>query len=349
MLVWCCGLSTKSAESTCHFKLHNSSCAIISLQRGYFWSNDFRMFKVALNIALFGAFLLMVVVFGFFLWQTLFTPEEYGSSEPQRNPAYTEQQSAKEEPPPTLAKAATDEAIAKYTKWLAISTMLLVLATGLLYVSGERNVDVARQSVRVAQVATKAATDIATKALVAGQRAWIRIDDITIGGGGLSISKDGVTAPIAFVVTNIGNSPAIKLSHHAKLIATAAGVSVPEEQAKICDQAKSQRWESGFTLFPNEQFPRNLGVGQYSYGTNLSKEEIERGLEASKDKKHLSLIVVGCVDYTFSTDPDTHHQTPFIRTINKNEPSLISIEDNLIPPGKLLLREFGLAIGRPAD
>jgi hypothetical protein len=79
----------------------------------------------------------------------------------------------------------------------------------------------------------------------------------------------------------------------------------------------------------------------------MSKEDVARAL--SPDNKGIMLFVVGCIAYTFPTDPNGHHQTPFIRTISKNEPSFITIDDGLIAPQKLELREFGLGLGRPAD
>lgn len=80
----------------------------------------------AINISVFGAFVLMVAVLGFFLWQTLFASEEYRDSKPEAEPAYEQQESGSKNPlgagsaPST--KENTDKAIVRYTKWLAIFT-----------------------------------------------------------------------------------------------------------------------------------------------------------------------------------------------------------------------------------
>jgi len=169
--------------------------------------------------------------------------------------------------------------------------------------------------------------------------------------GGLIVSGDGASAAIAFIFTNVGNSPAIKLSHHVGLVVLATCVSLPDEQARVCDAAKNQ-WQSGFTLFPHDQFPGSLGAAEYSIGANASREAIQGGLAASPDKKGISLFAVGCIDYTFTTDSDAHHQTPFIRQISKKFPRIISpisIDDKMIPADQLEVREFGIGVGRAAD
>jgi hypothetical protein len=147
-------------------------------------------------------------------------------------------------------------------------------------------------------------------------------------------------------VTNIGNSPAIKLTFHHKLVVLAEGVSIPSEHEQVCEEARRQ-WQGGFTLFPNEQFPRSIGASQLSIFADAPKEAIERGL---KSGQHVDLIVVGCVDYTFPTDPDTHHQTPFIRQlIRRDVGAPINIDDNMLRPEQLMLREFADHIVRAAD
>lgn len=102
---------------------------------------------MAINLAIFGAFVIIVAVLGFFLWQTLFASEENGNGHKEPEPTYSEQRSGGEHalrssPTPSRSNR-TEEAIAEYTKWLAIFTLFLVLATIALFVSGERNVRVA--------------------------------------------------------------------------------------------------------------------------------------------------------------------------------------------------------------
>jgi hypothetical protein len=163
------------------------------------------MLKMAVNVALFGAYLLMVLVFGFFLWQTLFASKEYGSREAQSKPAYSEQRSSSENalgsglaPSPTKS---TDEAIADYTKWLAIFTMFLVLVSVGLFISGERNVGVARES---AHAAEKAA-NIAEKSLTELERPYIFVQIPKFVPNTIPNRPDRVQ----YVLKNYGRTPAI--------------------------------------------------------------------------------------------------------------------------------------------
>jgi hypothetical protein len=134
------------------------------------------MSKMAVNIAVFGAFVLMVFFLGFFLWQTLFAPEENSETEGQPKIAYSQKQPGNENSlsTPTGVSNASDKAIARYTKWLAIFTLFLVLATVGLFVSGERAVRVGNRSADAANRSARIAED----SLVKLQRAFIGVQQI---------------------------------------------------------------------------------------------------------------------------------------------------------------------------
>jgi hypothetical protein len=82
---------------------------------------------------------------------------EGGDAQPARSEYEDGTKKAHKTGPVAPAPGATDQAIAEYTKWLAIFTAFLVLATIGLFVSGERTVDVARQSANAAKDSADAA------------------------------------------------------------------------------------------------------------------------------------------------------------------------------------------------
>lgn len=169
---------------------------------------------MAINIALFGAFLLIVAVLGFFLWQTLFASKEYGDGQEKSEPAYSEQQTSGENSvrsgaTPSSSKK-TDDAIAEYTKWLAIFTLFLVLATIGLFISGERNVEVARESANAARrsaEAAKNAVELSDKTAERQLRAYVYIKDATmIHGGDNEVWEADIT------LRNFGQTPAYEVT-----------------------------------------------------------------------------------------------------------------------------------------
>jgi hypothetical protein len=167
---------------------------------------------MAVNIAVFGAFVLIVAVLGFFLWQTLFASEEYGYGEKKSEPAYSEQQTSSEYPPrssaPPSHRNATDEAIAEYTKWLAIFTLFLVLATIGLFVSGERNVEVARKTASAAKESADATRDsvkLAENTTQRQLRAYVSIIDAFI-----KLVDDDAAIETTIFLKNSGQTPGYK-------------------------------------------------------------------------------------------------------------------------------------------
>src|SRR5262245_48230301 len=118
------------------------------------------MLERTAHLVIFGAFLVICGLIGFFLWNNLF-PEKITNRADNPSNAQPEYQHAYEKldraSPLPGSRDATDEAIADYTKWLAIFTAFLVLATIGLFVSGERSIEVARQSANAAIKAADAA------------------------------------------------------------------------------------------------------------------------------------------------------------------------------------------------
>jgi hypothetical protein len=82
-----------------------------------------------------------------------------------------------------------------------------VLATILLFVSGERSIEVARRSANAA----KESADIAKNALVATNRPWIMIRaDIAVAGP-IFYNVNGVNFTLRYILRNVGHSPATNI------------------------------------------------------------------------------------------------------------------------------------------
>lgn len=198
--------------------------------------------------------------------------------------------------------------------------------------------------------AAKQSAEVAKCTLIASQRGWIRIDEIGLGGGGLAIDKNGASVSIFFKITNTGNSPAINVTPYAWLVCVKNGGPFPlQVQEKKCREIRAQPFAMGFTLFPSESFPSNIRIDKWSLATNVSRQNLEEGAALSADKKHVLLYIVGCIDYTFPTDPNEHHQTSFIYEIRQNDMYPTIFEDGIISIDQLSLVETGIGLGKYAD
>jgi hypothetical protein len=265
----------------------------------------------------------------------------YYSSPPLNNPS--EQRATAEQ---KFIAQRHEQSIVRPSFWnwlfpdsLSVFTMLLAISTVCLGIVAVIQLGFLNRQEGIAAITAKAAkesADVAKQTLVAAQRAWVRTDQIGFGGGGLAIDMNGASVSVSFKITNTGNSPAINVSPHAWLFVLKSGGPFPlQEQQRRCGEIRSQPFATGFTLFPGESFPSNIGIGNWSLGTNASREDIEEGATASADKKQILLYVFGCIDYTFPTDATTHHQTGFILEVRKDLAFPISLEDGTIPIARL--------------
>jgi hypothetical protein len=182
--------------------------------------------------------------------------------------------------------------------------------------------------------------------LVASHRAWIRID--LRAGNSLTFGKQGAQTMVSIQLENIGNAPAINVTPHIKLFISTRGQPVPvQEHQKFCDDARKRSRLIGHTLFPNERFPKQ--IGSHSYGITALPQEIDDALAKTieDDKDAVLLYVAGCVDYTFPSDPDGHHQTGFFYDLHRAGGAIRVTE--ITPITNLFLHETVIGIGRHAD
>jgi hypothetical protein len=203
------------------------------------------MLKNITNIAVFGAFLIVVGFLGIVLWQSLFPSEKVEKQRNEPQATHAEQQGSDEQAvragASPRAHNPTEDAIAEYTKWLAVFTALLVLATISLFVSGERNVDAARESAKAAKEAADAARDsvrLAESTAERQLRAYIGFD---WGAVLLNSPADGqITAWMR--LKNFGTTPAYKVKAWLRFSRLPSG-DIPFD--------KTQEAVNDSILFPN--------------------------------------------------------------------------------------------------
>jgi hypothetical protein len=175
------------------------------------------MAKMVFDAAVFIAFLLFVCVLGFFLWKVLFDSNSYDRPKDHTEIAISDVSLNHEmnggTVTPQRSQNASEDAVARYTKWLAILTLFLVLATIGLFISGERNVEVARvtaEAARESAETTKKSVELSDKTAERQLRAYIGVNSMDIK---VYPFEGGEFAFIANVeIKNFGQTPAYDLT-----------------------------------------------------------------------------------------------------------------------------------------
>jgi hypothetical protein len=183
--------------------------------------------------------------------------------------------------------------------------------------------------------------------MIAGQRAWVKAE---LSPGPLILDQNGASFTIDFRMTNTGQAPATNITAHAWLLVLKNDTRPWEEVTRRCDEIRKQQIWSGFSLFPGDRFPDNVGLGGFGVSTNVQQSDITEALEISTQIKALAFFVIGCVDYTFATDSKNHHQTRFILSLNRIKPSpLITPDNHRIEKTDLILTDTLIGGGSIAD
>jgi hypothetical protein len=239
-------------------------------------------------------------------------------------------------PPPSEAEAAykqRQERRDKIRLWLEISVGLIVL---------------------VYTVVSIGLWETAQKQLEVSERPWITADLVERGASDFTFLPDGQASFRGMVILkNVGHSPAIGVSLNTYRVIIPSGNAVFTEpvriQKEICEPLRKIKANPKETvgiaiLFPGQQTPP-LGMS-----TSIPKEWIDGGAVTFKDgdpNRYIAPVLVGCVDYRFSFDPEVHHQTGIIYDMGRYDASapgwekrLIKVGTNLPPDQMILVRYF---------
>jgi hypothetical protein len=213
-----------------------------------------------------------------------------------------------------------------FTAALFFATWRLWLSTNKLWEAGEKQLG------------------IATHTMVAGQRAWLRID-VTASGNPIRFTENDISTYLKIRIINVGTSPAMHIRVLTKLtIAKNYPGGIPAEQRDFC-LAATKRYLVGFALFPGEVYPDNILGFIANHHAKIDLSDFgEATLES--DGRPISFYIIGCVDYTFPTDEGTHHQTAFMYQISRTDMKPITIKDGDVAAGLWRVFESGIVQGR---
>jgi hypothetical protein len=202
------------------------------------------------------------------------------------------------------------DAVAKFTGWVAIFTLALVIVAFL-------------QTCTLTQQLTE---------MRAEQRPWITI--AIAPGSNLTHADNG--APkliIATMMKNIGHLPAQHVAVASVVVPWADISHLAAERDSVCNFLKDRKLTSaneGFVLFPND-------VKQPPMYRQMSDENYAKWKSSGQP-----FVIAGCLDYVFLTD-GSHHHVGFLIEIDKKGPAdhpiqIIGPADN-VSQGDLLFEE----------
>ncbi len=239
----------------------------------------------------------------------------------------------------------TNDAVAYFTGWLALFTLLLVVVSA-SQISFLISAD--RTATKSANAAENAA-NVAKETLVASRRPWI-VADVTVGKP-VEVYSGGIRFTLRFNMQNKGADPAFYVFPYFKIISNNRGShSLIQKQNEFCEEIKGRANgpnNGGFTIFPGQ--PREM-----SLTINVSLEDFEADVAADVERRAIRVrtgwpdvpvinpIIIGCIDYQFG-EPFVHHQTRFAYQIMDK-----GIDNHMLGGNQMLLTPDAIPDGRLA-
>jgi hypothetical protein len=172
--------------------------------------------------------------------------------------------------------------------------------------------------------------------LRADQRPWVYDKGAKIWTN-LFIYEDHAIFTIAFLLENVGKSPARGVNIQGTFLFTNGSATEAYAGYQVCDLSRElpPKAVPGRVIFPNQSAPHN-----HVFTMNGSNFQQWRNW---KEGQIAALIIAGCTDYFWGDSP-VHHQTRFIFELDKTGPDNKSFL--MVPgmPGEISANELGLAI-----
>jgi hypothetical protein len=204
----------------------------------------------------------------------------------------------------------TTDPVAFFTLVLSISTFGFWIVT---WQGGKRQSRDMTESIDVAERAVVARERVANEQ-VASERAWIKVD--IAPAGNLTITDNtNIILPLAFVVTNCGNSPATNVRVYSYLMMKHPGPNKSREtyrrfSEEVRTRGISRRFDnsSSYTLFPNQT--RTIHASNFVMRQQVEEATVAWSETVEEQFPYYQMLMVGVVAYSSPFDTE-QHQTGF--------------------------------------
>jgi hypothetical protein len=223
-----------------------------------------------------------------------------------------------------MAVATAIYAVYAGRQWSAINKQLPELRT---------SAEAARDAARAADASAK----IAQQQLEMSERPWVVTQYAP--NAPLEFMADGsATFAVLGKITNIGHSVALYV-HDTPLITleenSVAMLHPTDTQSDVCDRIRDmgERFPDlahhGDTLFPGDSAYENMPL-------RFTKDQIAKA-RLGKTDTFWGLVIIGCVDYTFSFSPK-HHQTGYVYEMVRPAPPIVPLRGDIVQGGTLPIK-----------
>jgi hypothetical protein len=203
--------------------------------------------------------------------------------------------------------------------WTAIFTGVLAFSTiglGILAIRSDR-------TARISATAAKDAATTAKQTLILANRAWIKAK-ITLGDRPLSFGDEhGAIVGAKFELINVGTAPAMHVSPQAWLEVAVERFNPLETYKRKAAEFRSGIYRGGETVFPGDKFPDPQEAISRAWSAVVSQTDIEARMAQLGPTDGLRLWLMACIDYTFPSDPDGHHQVGYMYMIHHRIPNTL--------------------------
>ena len=202
--------------------------------------------------------------------------------------------------------------VAMFTGGLLIATIALFFVTAGLFWTALR-------SIESAKIEAKASRDQALALFTAERRPWLQVSIEVLSD--MRATAEGIEFDTRFTVTNVGLSPAFNIR-----ISPSVGIerarSIEETQREEAEKVRTQKIDSGDTLFPAEFYRDRFTAKITKSAIDAEREAARRSIPDLADNAKLYVglhpFIYGTVRYQFQQGGEVH-QTGFVYRMGVNE------------------------------
>jgi hypothetical protein len=229
---------------------------------------------------------------------------------------------------------------------IALFTLVLTLSTVGLWIVTWRSGIEQGMLTRRALAESRRSANIAERAFIADERAWLKIEVLTEYA---ALSFDGgARYSVGLWLRNIGRTPALNIECSVWLLAQEPDSDIRIKHKALCDDMKTRGGILRWSLFHDYVIP-SYTHAPMAFGLNIPGIELAKRVHIFNNEPVVVLYIGACVDYGFPASPTGHHQTSVLYELIVDNSPIIQLDRGPVDPSRITLREPTIMRARHAD